>query len=884
MGAQCLLCSYFILYSMEEKELFKYGDKELNVNSLISNITSNQKSYLDYYSTSISDVNSFTEKLDYIKDGIKRGSITTDGSGRYYDTNNKLLKDDVVMSNALHYVDIIAKELSKKTKYPVKQQTVKEEKPQDLEKPEEKQEEKPEITKVKQKPSTVKQTFTPSGDWSVAKDFMHSFNNNGQIPYEVLQQLVTVGEDGKEIYSSLHEQLSKNFDKVSKQLQAFNNTESYITSINAFKKALKDGNLSPQDRLLGMELGFQSSELDKLSNLIQYKINQQDPEPVAAETTEEPQDIILNNPELQQQPLERDDFYQERVKRYYANLQKNKDFVNKAMNYINWELFDSPKSIKSDSEEEFKNFLVTYINSKLLASMDRNFVNRYPITAYGGYGTPELKTKFTNDHLQYIDPKIYNILGLKFFSKYTTTDMYKHFKQLVEKQNKEQVQANKEGGIIKAQGGVKVPVKFDFDIIDYLSLNELNDFTSYDSKQMAEVLNSIPAEYQTFSGEASDGVEARRKAVADFITRLKESGNISTGTGILSYDPNNNSWEHKDQVSLLSDTDEVVEGTDTEETVEGDASNKEHGNAKPVDVAQLKLKQLNLKKPKDLNPDGIINSVAGYIVNEAANAKKQEIQKTLPLYQEIYDPEKAFKTAYTYDLESAKNKIMAEATGIKPITSDASVYYAARNEAIKNAREYTTKLDAHINDVIHQTASENQDIAFSNAQARSNKVNTNAKYRHEWEVEQKQGEIDRIEASNQSIQNLNNEIKRSIVTRSRNRQKQRDVYMQKHVIDSIKISPSNYIDGWSKYHDSIWYKGQNGQLTTQEDQIAYQQLQSVVNQAISSIMAQYQGINYHDRDKLQVPEGLTKPYEPTINAKGGKIDKRRINNFVNKLK
>jgi len=65
-------------------------------------------------------VNSFTEKLDYIKDGIKRGSITTDGSGRYYDTDNKLLKDDVVMSNALHYVDIIAKELSKKTKYLVK--------------------------------------------------------------------------------------------------------------------------------------------------------------------------------------------------------------------------------------------------------------------------------------------------------------------------------------------------------------------------------------------------------------------------------------------------------------------------------------------------------------------------------------------------------------------------------------------------------------------------------------------------------------------------------------------------------------------------------------------------------------------------------------------
>jgi hypothetical protein len=34
---------------------------------------------------------------------------------------------------------------------------------------------------------------------------------------------------------------------------------------------LKDGDLSPQDMLLGMELGFQTSELDKLNSLIKYK-------------------------------------------------------------------------------------------------------------------------------------------------------------------------------------------------------------------------------------------------------------------------------------------------------------------------------------------------------------------------------------------------------------------------------------------------------------------------------------------------------------------------------------------------------------------------------------------------------------------------------------
>ena len=59
---------------MEEKELFNYGDKELNVNSLLKYIDSNQQSYLDFYSNSISDANAFIEKVNYIKEGIKNGN------------------------------------------------------------------------------------------------------------------------------------------------------------------------------------------------------------------------------------------------------------------------------------------------------------------------------------------------------------------------------------------------------------------------------------------------------------------------------------------------------------------------------------------------------------------------------------------------------------------------------------------------------------------------------------------------------------------------------------------------------------------------------------------------------------------------------------------
>lgn len=870
---------------MEEKELFNYGDKELNVNSLLKYIDSNQQSYLDFYSNSISDANAFIEKVNYIKEGIKNGNITTDGTGVYTDASGKILENDELMSNALHYVDIIAKELSKKQRALTKTEIEKQEKDKELKKAE------LERKKSEESEQSEKPTFEPTGDWSVAKAFAHSFNNNGYIPYEVLQQLITVGEDGKEIYTDLHTQLSKNFDRISKQLQAFNNTESYITNINAFKKALIDGNLSPQDRLLGMELGFQNSELDKLSNLISYKINQQEPEPVITETiepVEEPQATTLNNPELQQRPLERDDFYQTRIKVYHNNLQKNKDFANQVMSFINWDLFDSPRSIKSDSEEEFKDFLVKYINNNLLVSGDTNFVYPQPIPYYVDFHAPKLKKEFTKEHLQYIDPKLYNILGLKFFSKYTTTNMYKHFKDLVENQNNQQVQANKEGGIIKAQGGVKL----DFNKLEYTDIDELTDFTSYDAKQMAEVLNSIPTEQHTFTGEPADALDLKRKSIADFITRLKVPGGVATGNGTLTYNITTNKWEplgweDKSVLSNLSDTEDNEETTVSETNTENKGKKTTtSGTTKAPKVEQLTLKQLNFRKQSDFNSNGTINSLAGYLVNEIANSEKQKIQKTIPIYQEVPTPEKSFKTAYTYNLEKSKNEILADANSIKPITSDVSQYYAARNEAIKNAREYTTKLDDAINDVVIKTKDENATIAFDNASERTKNANTNAKYRHDWEIEQKQGEVDRIEASNQSFQNLNKEIKHDLVTAYRQKKKQRDAYAQKHLLKGIMTAPYNYIDGWNDYYDLIWYKGQNNQLQNDEERALFQQLYSIVQQVIQSNMASYEGIEYEGMDELHVPEGLMADFTPKVpkGAKGIKISKQKMYNFINKLK
>lgn len=99
-------------------------------------------------------------------------------------------------------------------------------------------------------------------------------------------------------------------------------------------------------------------------------------------------------------------------------------------------------------------------------------------------------------------------------------------------------------------------------------------------------------------------------------------------------------------------------------------------------------------------------------------------------------------------------------------------------------------------------------------------------------------------------------------------------------------TPSNYIEGWTKYHDLIWYKGQNNQLENDEERTTYQQLSSVVQQAIQSIMAQYEGINYEGIGELHIPQGLMAEYTPKVStgARGMKINKSRMCNFINKLK
>lgn len=896
---------------MEEKELFNFGDKELNVTSLLNNIDANQQSYLDYYSNSIPDSKLFIEKVNYIKEGIKNGSITTDGTGVYHDANGKLSKDDKLMNNALHYVDVIAKEQGKKTRSLTQSEIAAQQENERLRQ----QEIQRQRVEAEAAQRDVKPDFDPQSGWSVALSFAHSFNQNGQIPYDILQQLVTVDENGNPVYTDLHAQLDKNFDKVSEQLQKFNNTDSYVTNINLFKQALKDGDLSPQDRFLGMELGFQNSELDKLNNLIKYKT-----QPVVEEVVEEPQPEPKTEV-IKQDPLESDAAYKNRI----DSLKKTDDYYTKVMHSVDFSNLKPATRLKVDSEDEFKKYLKQYIYNWIVnTSTDPTLARKQYYPSGVGYGYSIVPVnEITVESLKYMDPKLYNELGLKYFSKYSQSKMYKHFKELVAKQGKRVepstapvvyrnlTSQHAQGGIIKAQEGMKTPWRLNFDGTIHQMDNIYKLFTdnmqSYDAKQMADTLNKLnSADYKTLNFEGSnntlgfkawnttfnesglnnlfgynddkaDYLGVTTKSRRNFIDYLKGQGTINTGNGKLSWNSEPNQWEYADWV----DKNAVIE----EEKPEGT-----EGNAEDPGTSSLSLRDLGLKKPVDYNPHGIINSMAGYLVNEFANQEKEKVQKEIPIRLEQIGPEKAFRTAYTYDLEKAKSEAMAEANSIQPLTSDISDYYAAKNEAIKNARAYTSRIDTQINDIVHQTAAENQDIDYTNAVSRTATANTNLENIHNWKVEQLQGEVDLIEARNQSFQNLNKEIKHNVVTDARRRQKQRDAYVSKHVLTGVTTNPSNYIDGWSKHHDLIWYKGQNGQLTTDQEQVEYQQLLSIVNQAASNLLAQYENIKYPGLGTLYTHDVLTESYDPSkhgttiVAAKGAKIDKKKIGTYINKLK
>ena len=87
-------------------------------------------------------------------------------------------------------------------------------------------------------------------------------------------------------------------------------------------------------------------------------------------------------------------------------------------------------------------------------------------------------------------------------------------------------------------------------------------------------------------------------------------------------------------------------------------------------------------------------------------------------------------------------------------------------------------------------------------------------------------------------------------------------------------TPSNYIENWNDYYDLIWYKGQNNLLENDEERMLFQQLYTVVQQAVQSNMAKYEGIEYEGMNELHIPQKL-KEYTPKISmgARGMKISK-----------
>ena len=1083
---------------MGEKELFNFGDKELNLNSLLNNITSNQQSYLDYYSTSISDSNAFIEKVNYLKEGIKNGTITTDGTGIYYDKLGNLSKEDKLMNNALHYIDTIAREQSKQTRSLTRSEI------------EEKQRQKQEQIREKQQIADAQRSqklnFDSEHPFNFEYAFKSQFGPTLEIPYNSLKKAIVKKEDGSEDYSTVNSHFKKAFDSMRNALNKYNDSEEYISQVNDLETALLDGVWDHNDELAIHKAGL-TRDLDNLKDLFTYKFQAYNPKQNYKQKIDQvvnPGDFTVidgehkailyldENGKQVKENITDEEYYKlsgTTPVNKNTNDDLNLDELGKDLeeDHLGWEVIGpivadiysiaSPEPISATIAglasditgivQDVQNggdfhwgqhgfnigatalgaipYIgdagnVTKVGSKIVkASQNINkiigsaidFLNKIPKAAtktakYGTVGagltwayldltdedsvlleqgkkaladvengeitaeniiavgnalavalqvrkgwkkfrsldpnmpkpTKSGKTakpkqsapvyrdelikriKTNNESISQEDLNAINLALDKLTNKGAMTRARQALggtneeltvaKQVLREKGKfseeeiadiiKQVLKHAKGGVIKASGGAEIPWRLNFNgtshQMDDIYRLFVQNASSYDAKQMAESFNKLNSdEFKSlnfenrdntlgFNGwnttfnqsglnnlfgyneDRSDYLGVTTKSRNYFVNYLKDQGGIKTGNGTLAWDPNSNQWEYSDWVDPNPSTNGQTPETNTTENAEGTQSEVEI-----PEVTDLTLKEFNLRKAPNLNPNGMLNSIVGYVANEAANAKKREIQKQIPIYQEVMSPEKAFKTAYTYDLEKSKNELEAEAHNIQPVTSDVNAFYSARNEAIKNARAYTTKIDTEINNRIHEVNDANADIAYENAVNRTETVNSNAKNRHDWVVEQLQGQSDFIDAANASFQNLNKKIEHTLVTAAREKQAKRDSYVNTHILAGLKINPSNYINGWTRHHDLIWYKGQNGQLETDAERAEYQQLLAVVNQASGSLFSQYENIHYPGMDVLHVSKFFKQDYDPSKHGNaalrvkhGAKIDKQKIGNFINKLK
>jgi hypothetical protein len=108
------------------------------------------------------------------------------------------------------------------------------------------------------------------------------------------------------------------------------------------------------------------------------------------------------------------------------------------MQQVDFSKFKPATKIKNDSDEEFKEYLRNYIHMWIL-SMPKNLnltkIRYYTVPSTIGATSNSIPVPLYDideESLRYLNPELYNELGLKYFSNHSASNMYKYFKNLVD--------------------------------------------------------------------------------------------------------------------------------------------------------------------------------------------------------------------------------------------------------------------------------------------------------------------------------------------------------------------------------------------------------------------------------------------------------------------
>lgn len=280
------------------------------------------------------------------------------------------------------------------------------------------------------------------------------------------------------------------------------------------------------------------------------------------------------------------------------------------------------------------------------------------------------------------------------------------------------------------------------------------------------------------------------------------------------------------------------------------------------------------EKPKSpfINEDKMLATLNYFRTLKHNNKDYELANKVTPL---LYDPVEHHRSIYgNLRAIMESNQAAGKILNIKPMTSDGSLQTASQLDAQNIAQQQILK-GQQIDDEMLRTTSETAwQQEKENKENRYNIAMKNRENMHQVSIEKLQSLINKNRADYESGTNYINEW-RTWLNAFQNERTEKDNYLYaKQLSNYIQNKPEEYIPNWKEVK-GVWEKYKSGQELSNEEQSTIQQINEALSNAYYSEL--YGMGNYSGYD-------ISRPSWQPILQRGGKITKDMVNSIIAYLK